>query len=139
MAKLIKALAHVCLNVSDLNEAEDFLCAKLGLKKKFDFVKGGETIGFYLEVSKGSYIEVFKGSPLPASEGVMRHVCLETSDIDSLIETLAKRGCKMGEKKLGVDKSWQVWVGGPDGLAVEFHQYTPESCQLTGRDCEVGW
>jgi lactoylglutathione lyase/glyoxylase I family protein len=37
-----------------------------------------------------------------------------------------------GEPILGADGSWQFWTADPDGNPIEFHQFTPESRQITG-------
>jgi catechol 2,3-dioxygenase-like lactoylglutathione lyase family enzyme len=137
---MITAFAHACLGLSDLKEAERFFCTVLGLKKRFDFTKKGEVIGFYLHVTGNSFIEVFKGTnEAGAKPGVIRHLCLETDDIDGIIRSLQQHGYPVGKKSMGCDQSWQVWVKGPDGLDIEFHHYTPASCQLTGKSCEVNW
>ncbi len=36
---------------------------------------------------------------------------------------------------MGADRSRQMWTQDPDGVRIEFHQYTPGSCQLTGAPC----
>jgi catechol 2,3-dioxygenase-like lactoylglutathione lyase family enzyme len=140
MAPMIKTLAHVCLILSDLKKAEKFFCKGLGLKKKFDFVKGKKVIGLYLQVSKNSFIEIFHdAASAGAKAGPIRHICLETDDIDALIKSLKRKRIQVGEKKKGCDQSWQVWIKAPDGVDIEFHQYTPKSSQITGKRCLVDW
>jgi hypothetical protein len=35
--------------------------------------------------------------------------------------------------------TWQFWIEDPNGLPVEFQQYTPESAQRTGLPVEINW
>lgn len=136
---MIKGIAHVCLSAKDLAAAEHFYCQVLGLKKRFDFVRKGEVVGFYLSAGGRTYIEVFGSDSIPPQAGAIRHLCLETDDIDGVIAQIKSRDWAIGEKKLGNDHSWQVWIKAPDGVDIEFHQYTPESCQTTGQTCELNW
>ena len=57
---MIKGIAHVCLTAPDLAATERFYCSTLGFSKVFDFIRGGDVIGFYLRVAPGAYIEVFR-------------------------------------------------------------------------------
>ena len=137
---MIKTLAHVCIHSRDLERTQEFYCDTLGMKKKFDFVKGEELIGFYLEVGQGHFIEVFKGDTAAEPQGRrIMHFCLEVGDIDGVRERLISRGIGASEKKMGCDGSWQIWCKDPDGIDMEFHQYTPESSQGTGARCLVNW
>jgi lactoylglutathione lyase/glyoxylase I family protein len=139
---MIKSLAHLCILSGDLNRTLDFYVGILGLRKKFDFIRNGALFGFYLEVAPGQFIEVFHtDAPAPdrASAGSITHLCLEVADIDAVRGRLVAKGVEVTEKKLGADSSWQAWCKDPDGTAIEFHQYTPGSCQLTGAECVVDW
>jgi lactoylglutathione lyase/glyoxylase I family protein len=138
---MIKALAHVCLLSRDLDRTLDFYMETLGLSKGFDFFRDGALFGFYLRVADGQFIEVFKTddlSPEPTARRIT-HLCLEVDDIDVMRARLVAKGIEVTEKKLGADASWQIWTKDPDGTPIEFHQYTDESCQLTGRVCVVDW
>jgi len=133
---MIKGLAHVCLGSDDLDASLKFYCECLGLRRHFDFVKDGSLVGFYLEIGKGSYVEIFKGEKLsPQGSLPIRHFCLEVDDIDAILERLRSFGFKAGDKKMGADHSWQAWTSDPSGVAIEFHQYTSESCQATKAAC----
>ncbi len=133
---MIADVAHICIAARDLEETERFYCQGLGLGKTFTFMRGGKRVGFYLEVSEGRYIEVFENAHIAVSENhPIMHMCLLVKDIDALRERLTADGIAVTEKQLGADHSWQVWATDPSGVRIEFHQYTPESCQLTGEDC----
>lgn len=137
---LIKTLAHLCLVTHDLDATQHFYCDVLGLKKQFEFLRKGERCGFYLEVSPMHFIEVFStdedlsGHPTHAR---IKHFCLEVENIDAVEARLGEHNIESWGKKLGADNSWQLWCRDPSGTEIEFHQYTPESTQLTGETCHV--
>ena len=136
---MIKVLAHVCILASDLAATERFYCSGLGLEKLFDFTRDGEVVGFYLKVSGRTYVEVFHRDEAPGeSPSPIRHLCFEVDDIDEASDRLRSEGYEITEKKLGADQSWQAWTSDPGGVSIELHQYTEESCQVTGRDCVLG-
>jgi catechol 2,3-dioxygenase-like lactoylglutathione lyase family enzyme len=133
---MIKSIAHVCLGAKDLHASERFFCGVLGLKRQFLFKKAGAIIGMYLKVCDGNYIEIFQKDRAETNDAhALRHFCLETRDIDGLYRKLKGSGVETTEKKLGADGSWQIWAKGPDGLSIEFHQYTENSSQMTGKEC----
>jgi catechol 2,3-dioxygenase-like lactoylglutathione lyase family enzyme len=133
---MIKGIAHVCTYSTDLVATERFYCSGLRFKKLFDFVKGGQVIGFYLEVAKGSYVEVFCTDKIdPNAKSPMAHICFEVDDIDEIGRHLKSQGYEVTKKILGSDQSWQIWTADPSGVKIEFHQYTPKSSQFTGKTC----
>jgi catechol 2,3-dioxygenase-like lactoylglutathione lyase family enzyme len=132
----LKRIAHVCLGALDLAATEKFYCGALGCTRAFDFVRGGKRIGFYLRAGGDTFIEVFLQEKLdPKAPAPIRHLCLEVDGIDAMIAQVKAAGFKIGEKKLGADHSWQVWTADPAGVQIEFHEYTAESSQRTGKDC----
>lgn len=136
---MIKALAHVCIYSRDLERTRKFYCDGLGLVIKFRFMRQGELFGFYISISDSQFIEVFRRDE--ASQGMPQigHICLETDDLEGMRKKLTAAGIETTEPKLGSDQSWQMWMHDPDGTAIEFHQYTPQSTQYTGEDCQVTW
>lgn len=137
---MITGIAHVCIVTEDLDETLAFYQDVLGFTKQFDFIKDGKLFGYYLKISDGNYIEVFQTDSLPDGRHPLSHFCLETDDIDAVYEKLTAAGAHVrDEKKLGSDKSWQIWTRDPNGINFEFHQYTDESSQKTGEACIVNW
>lgn len=133
---MIKGFAHVCLAATDLAAVERFYIQGLGCKKAFDFIRSGQVIGFYLEVVPGSYIEVFlRGEIELDNKAPILHFCLEVDDIEQTARRLVENGYEATEKKLGSDQSWQIWTSDPSGVRIEFHQYTPDSSQVTHNNC----
>jgi catechol 2,3-dioxygenase-like lactoylglutathione lyase family enzyme len=136
----IKSLAHVCLKSADLDATADFYCGTLGMKRLFDFTRKGKLIGFYLKADNLTFIEVFEAGEVDKiDKQVLNHLCLETSDIVALQKALAARGLEPGEVKMGADHSYQFWMKDPNGMAIEFHQYTDKSAQFSGGTVEVDW
>ncbi len=136
---MIKGIAHVCIGATDLDATERFYCSALGFRKVFDFMRQGKRVGFYLQVSASNYVEVFhKDEGAAADKGLIRHMCFETDDIEQVSRTLKSQGIQVTDKKTGADRSWQCWTADPSGVKIEFHQYTPESSQITGATCVLG-
>ena len=132
---MIKKIAHVCFGASDLAKTRKFYCDCLGLKELFIFTKQGRKTGMYLEVCRGNYLEFFQGAPKQYDDNVIRHICLEVKSVDEIVRRLREYGYEATDKKMGADNSWQAWTSDPDGTRIEFHEYTPDSSQLTGREC----
>lgn len=133
---LIRQLAHTCLLSTDLKVTVDFYVGVLGLKKKFDFIRDDKVVGFYLDMGNRTFIEVFENTNAANHEGqVIAHLCMEVNDIDAVIVHLRKAGVTVTDKKTGGDRSLQAWTADPDGVKIEFHQYTQDSRQFTGGDC----
>ncbi|MEM6822796.1 MAG: VOC family protein [Verrucomicrobiota bacterium] len=133
-------LAHICLRVEDIDRMESFLCADLGFEHCFDFTKDGGRVGYYLTIGNNEFIEVFRvGSEDEVKPGMIDHFCLECDDIEKVHIEISQKTWPITSIKKGCDQSFQFWVTGPEGLRVEFHQYTKESSQQTKRSVEVDW
>jgi catechol 2,3-dioxygenase-like lactoylglutathione lyase family enzyme len=133
---VIKQLAHICIFSKDLAATEKFYCRALKLKKVFDFIQNGEIIGFYLQISGKSYIEVFRNDTANQNSiSPLQHICFETVNMDKLMKQIKSEGYETTDKIMGADKSWQFWATDPDGVKIEFHEYTENSSQITRKDC----
>ena len=128
---MIKALAHICFTVRDLNASIDFYERKLGLKRGFDFINDkGVLFGVYIHVGGRSFVELFQGEVgAPPEKPGYRHFCLEVDDIEKTVAELRGRGVEVGPVKMGSDHSWQAWLADPDGNRIELHCYTEKSKQ----------
>jgi catechol 2,3-dioxygenase-like lactoylglutathione lyase family enzyme len=127
----ITGIAHACYTVRDLEVAAEFYCARLGLKRAFDFInEEGERFGVYIHAGERTFVELFKGElGAPAKGQSYRHLCLEVDDMPATVAELRSRGVHASDPKLGSDNSWQSWIQDPDGNRIELHQYTPTSQQ----------
>ena len=136
---MFQRIAHVCLHVRDLGRSVAFY-EKLGLVPRFHFTRQGKPFGVYLEIAPGSYVEMFQQTgPEVGAAGGIAHFCLETDDIDRVMQDLGARGVPFTEKKLGCDHTYQIWLTDPDGNRFEVHQYTAESLQRAGGVVEADW
>ena len=130
---MIKRLAHVCIGAADLGRTQQFYVDLLGMEIAFEFRRGGQRIGFYLQAGGTSFIEVFAERESPIDDRPrLKHFCLEVEDIDALIAKLTAQGVDVSGKKLGADNAWQAWITDPNGLRIELMQYTEDSAQFTG-------
>ena len=136
---MITRLAHVCLNVRDIQRTIAFYRDALGLPLLFRFTKGGRIMGAYFRAGESNFIEAFEKTDVDVKNTGITHFCLETADIDAAIRGLTAKGVACTGKKLGCDRSWQTWLADPDGNAIELHQYTAQSRQHLGGDVEVDW
>ena len=132
---MIKQLAHICILADDLEKTRAFYLETLGLELGFEFEKDGVPMGYYIKVGNNTFIEVFQGEP--AGPGSILHVAIEVSDLDSLIRRIRDHGHAIADKTQGADMSWQAWVTDPNGVSIEFHEYTADSRQLSGGVCRV--
>lgn len=137
---MIKRLAHICIGANNLDESEHFYCDILGMKKGFEFIRDDRRYGFYIEAGETTFIEIFtQEHAANYDRPIIRHLCLETDDIDGVIARARGMGWEITDKKMGGDKSWQCWITDPSGVSIEIMQYTPESSQYTGSPCIVDW
>ena len=120
---MIKALAHVCFVVSDLEASIAFYQDTLGLTHAFDFTNDeGERFGVYLHLGGRSFLELFRGELAGRAEGQSyAHLCLEVEDVAATVEELRGKGVEVTDAVLGGDGSWQAWLADPDGNRIELH------------------
>lgn len=134
---MIRGITHVAVRVTEIERSLRFYSELLGIPEKFRLLKEDGSIRLiYLEVAERQFIELFPGADAPYSVGsksALVHICLEVDDIQEAYRQMTSRGVPtLGEPILGGDESWQFWTNDPDGNQIEFHQYTPESRQITG-------
>lgn len=139
---MIRQIAHTCIYAHDLQATERFYREAFGATKSFDFKRGEDWIGFYLDFGNRTFIEVFrKGESRFDETNQINHICLETGDLDQLLTRVRSLGMDISDKKLGVDGTWQSWTSDPNGVKLEIFQYTPDSLQFKapGGVCQVNW
>ncbi|NLE01393.1 MAG: VOC family protein [Fibrobacter sp.] len=137
---MFKRIAHVCLYVKDLKRSIDYY-SRLGFTVVFKFTRNGADFGAYMQIAPENYIEIFedKNSGQVINNGIA-HFCLQTEDIDLVMDKLTLANIQFTPKKLGCDNTYQIWLTDPDGNQFEVHQYTDRSSQITGGDSiEADW
>jgi glyoxylase I family protein len=128
---MIRRIAHLCIVARDLEETERFYCEALGMRKGFEFVKAGERIGFYVEAGPMNFIEVFRGEPGEGANRI-RHFCLEVDHLENVVSRLKEHNVEVTGQTCGCDNTLQAWCKDPNGIDIEFQQYTGKSLQLRG-------
>lgn len=132
-------LAHICLNVQNLQRSLEFY-TRLGFRPRFDFTRKGKPFGAYLEISENQFLEIFEDPNVAKSIPTgLAHFCLESADLQATTAELTKRGIAYTPNKLGCDHTYQVWLEDPDGNKFEIHQYTSRSLQKCGGTVEADW
>ncbi|SFV32676.1 lactoylglutathione lyase/glyoxylase I family protein [Devosia crocina] len=139
---LVKQVAHTCIFARDLDAVEAFYRDVIGIAPKFEFRRGENRIGFYLDFGNRTFVEVFlKGESRFEETNQINHICLETDDLDAFIAHVKSHNVAITDKKRGADNTWQAWMADPSGVKLEIFQYTPESMQFgpDGAVCQVDW
>jgi lactoylglutathione lyase len=139
---LITRLAHLCLKTDKLKEMVTFYRDVLGLPIKFDLKNdAGTPFGYYFDLGNRTFLEIFDhqlaakqwkhpADPLERAKAMhYGHFCMESPDLVQLKAKWLEKGLKSSEIMKGMDGSLQMWIGDPDGNAIEVMQYTPESLQ----------
>jgi len=132
---MIKQLAHICILTHDLEKTRSFYQDALGLEMGFEFEKEGTLFGYYISLGNDTFIEVFQGEP--GEVGNIQHVAIQATDLDALIDRIREYGYDVSDKTFGADNAWQAWVTDPNGIRIEFHEYTAESNQIAGGTCKL--
>lgn len=137
---MYKRIAHICLNVKNLQRSIDFYCGKLGFSKVFEFTRKGKVFGIYLKIAENTFVEIFENKNTTLSgENSLAHFCLEVDSIHEMYISLQEKGIKCTDVKKGCDNTYQIWLEDPDGNKFELHQYSEISSQYTGQNCEADW
>jgi hypothetical protein len=118
----------------------DFYCGALGMTRLFNFSKNGEIVGCYVKAANETFIEIFRtnhSGPSIGEKMLLHHFCLETDEIEKLRQELIDRGYAPKKIVMGADGTPQFWITDPNGLEVEFQEYTTGSSQATGSDVQL--
>jgi len=139
---LITRLAHLCLKTDKLKEMVAFYRDVVGLPIKFDLKNDeGIAFGYYFDLGNRTFLEIFDhqlaakqwnhpADPLERAKAMhYGHFCMESPDLEKLKAKWLEKGLKSSEIMTGMDGSLQMWIGDPDGNAIEVMQYTPDSLQ----------
>jgi lactoylglutathione lyase len=136
--KNIRSLAHVALDVSNLEASLDLYVGKLGFEEMFRLEMKGWLI-VNLRINDTQHLELFvapNGSPAPVHNGAgAHHICLEVDDIGAAIAEFNARGGELTRPRtVGLDNNEQAWIADPDGNRIEFMQMAPDSLHLRARE-----
>lgn len=142
---MIKGIAHNAIKVSDMEQSLHFYCDIAGLEKAFEIHDDNDKPWIvYLKICDGEFIELFyDGVKDPNTRYApdligYHHFCLEVDNIQEMAERM-KIGGLMEEAKpsQGRDNNTNIWVHDPDGNAVEFVQYHPNSPHIKSNKQQI--
>lgn len=145
MKYLIKGIAHNAIKVSDMEKSLHFYCDIAGLEKAFEIHDDQEKPWIvYLKICEGQFIELFyngvkdPNSRYSADLIGYHHFCFEVDNVQEMAQKMKDEGI-MEEAKasLGRDHNSNIWVHDPDGNAVEFVQYHPDSPHMKSNIKEI--
>lgn len=146
---MIRQLAHVCIHTNNLDGMVAFYTGSLGLPIKFRLRnEEGETVGVYLGCGQTTFLEIFDQSgvlamfggekvDLAASPTRLQHFCFEVTGLEAMKQRLEAGQIPYLDQGMGLDNALQIWVGDPDGNAIELMEYTATSMQLVGETEEM--
>ena len=135
---MLVRLAHVCVETTDLAATESFYQV-LGAERRFEFRNlQGTLIGMYMYFAGETFIELVLVKT-PRVEGAINHFALQVEDVDETRERLVDAGIEVTPRELGVDHTWMVTCRDPNGVYIEFHQYTEDSLQFRGGECRIDY
>lgn len=125
----IKRLSHISLSTRDLGAAERFYADVMGFEIAHEFRNAaGERYGFFLHAGGGTFVEFFQKPNDGVNDGLFRHICFETDDIEAFAARVRSHGIGDITIRRGrTDKILQFTFNGPDGIQIEIHQHDAES------------
>lgn len=132
---MIKGIAHVAYQVSDMPRALSFYDRAFGFKPLFELHDAQDQPWIvYLKVNETQFIELFYAhQPLEQrpERTSFQHLCLEVVAIADEAQRLQSLGIPLLHPlQRGLDHNDQCWVSDPDGNPIELMEYGPRSLQL---------
>jgi lactoylglutathione lyase len=118
-----------------MDKALKFYCGAMGFTKAFEIAdREGKPWIVYIKVCKNAFLELFfggepVGGPAYASDRIgYHHWCVSVGDIDRIAKIAYDNGfIKSPKANLGSDGNRNVWIDDPDGNALEFVCFSPDS------------
>jgi glyoxylase I family protein len=135
--------SHAALNCRDVERTAAFYCRWLGFAPAAGFPVGDSKILF---LRRGdAYLELFQagdgmpGGDGPTSAGTLRHIAMQTDDIDQVLATMGPQA-HISLGPLCFDEfipGWRtVWMKDPDGTIVEISQGYQDQLPSGGADAQ---
>nr|MDD6335162.1 VOC family protein [bacterium] len=129
---MIQSIAHVALEVPDMDKAFDFYCGIMGFthKRTLYNADGSPSIQF-LEIAPGQMMELFYAeAPKVADASWYRHVCLFVSNVQEEVARIRALGAPIDvEPCIGKSGFWLAYTRDPFGNAIELMDPVPAAEQ----------
>jgi len=132
---MIKGIAHLAFQVTDMDRAVRFYEDALGFHRKFTLEDDRKNPWIvYLQVNERQFIELFyaKAPLIGSAETVSyQHLCIEVEDIQGVAAKLEASKIRLVHPVIrGLDHNWQCWIADPDGNPIELMEYGEGALQL---------
>ncbi|MGH9672597.1 MAG: VOC family protein, partial [Bryobacteraceae bacterium] len=134
----ITGLAHIALQVKDIEQSRVFYKDFLGFTEPFDLKNADGSVALtFIKVNDRQYIELFPERG-PATDR-LHHISIETTDAEALRKYLASRGVPVPERvPKGRSGNSNFNVKDPDGHTVEIVQYEPDGWSMREKGRRLG-
>jgi catechol 2,3-dioxygenase-like lactoylglutathione lyase family enzyme len=135
---MIIGIGHNAIRVTNMEQSLHFYCDIAGLVKSFEINDDQDKPWIvYLKICSGQFLELFyDGEKVPANKYApdligYHHFCLEVDNIEEIAMRMHANGLLASDKpSQGRDLNYSCWIHDPDGNAVEFVQYQPDSLHV---------
>jgi len=128
---MITGVAHMAINVLNMDKMLDFYVGTLGMKKAFELSNDeGKPWIVYVKIAPMAFIEFFHGGIKdrdlnygPEQIGA-HHWCITCTNVHALRERLLAKGYVKPEMKPNPiqEGGWNWWIHDPEGNALEINQ-----------------
>ena len=138
----LRGVAHVGIQVSDLDQSRAFYHDVLGFEQLFRLPAPGgqETAVACFKINDQQFIEIFPGLQ-PDQPAPIRYVGLYADDIEKVHQMLASRGIATGPIGKSREGNLEFSIPHPPGLelmSLEFVQYLPGSLHRAAEGKSLG-
>jgi lactoylglutathione lyase len=144
---MIIGIAHNAIRVTDMEKAIEFYCDIVGFTKAFEIADAnGKPWIVYIKICKNAFLELFyegaqHNDPVYSSGRVgYHHWCVSVGDLERIIKISYDKGwIKQPEAGVGGDGNRSIWIHDPDGNALEFVSFSPESPHMKCNEKEYDY
>jgi lactoylglutathione lyase len=133
----IVGVSHVAFHVNDLAGARAFYGDLLGYEELYRLGDAARPERVCFKINDRQYVEILPGLPR-GQDDRLSHVAFETTDVAALRAYLEEKGVKTVEAVTDAAGDRVLRARDPDGHAVEFIQYLPDSRLTKAKGEQLG-